>query len=79
MPSGRWSVLFGAIVALPLHTGALEYSFTVDNPTMWTRKWSATINWKRSKSELFEYACHEGDHSLRGMLSAKRAEEAGRR
>ena len=57
----------------------LEYTFTVDNPTMWTRPWTATINWKRSKSELFEYACHEGNYSLRGMLSAARAEEAGRR
>jgi hypothetical protein len=57
----------------------LEYTFTVDNPTMWVRPWTATINWKRSKSQLFEYACHEGNYSLRGMLSAVRAEEAGRR
>ena len=56
----------------------LEYTFTVDNPTMWTKPWTATINWKRSKSQLFEYACHEGNYSLRGMLSAARAEEAAR-
>ena len=57
----------------------LEYTFTVDNPTMWTRPWTATINWKRSRGELFEYACHEGNYSLRGMLSAARAEESARR
>jgi hypothetical protein len=57
----------------------LEYTFTVDNPTMWTQPWTATINWRRSKSQLFEYACHEGNYSLRGMLSAARAEEAARR
>ena len=57
----------------------IEYSFTVDNPTMWTQKWSATINWKRSRGEQLEYACHEGNYSLRGMLSAARAEESGRR
>ena len=57
----------------------IEYSFTVDNPTMWTRQWSATINWKRSRGEQLEYACHEGNYSLRGMLSAARAEEAGKR
>jgi hypothetical protein len=51
----------------------------VDNPTMWTRQWSATINWKRSRGEQLEYACHEGNYSLRGMLSAARAEEAGKR
>jgi len=57
----------------------LEYTFTVDNPTMWTRPWTATINWKRSRGELLEYACHEGNYSLRGMLSAARAEEAASR
>ncbi|HEV8393062.1 MAG TPA: hypothetical protein VGQ37_02260 [Vicinamibacterales bacterium] len=57
----------------------IEYSFTIDDPTMWTRKWSATINWKRSRGEQLEYACHEGNYSLRGMLSAARSEEAGRR
>jgi hypothetical protein len=54
----------------------IEYTFTVDNPTMWTKPWTATINWKRSRGELLEYACHEGNYSLRGMLSAARAEEA---
>jgi len=54
----------------------VEYAFTVDNPTMWTKPWTATINWKRSRGELLEYACHEGNYSLRGMLSAARAEEA---
>ena len=57
----------------------IEYTFTVDNPTMWTRPWTAVINWKRSRGEVYEYACHEGNYSLRGMLSATRAEEAGRR
>ena len=57
----------------------LEYTFTVDNPTMWTRPWTAVINWKQSKGELLEYACHEGNYSLRGMLSAARADEAASR
>jgi len=54
----------------------IEYTFTVDNPSMWTRPWTATINWKRSRGEQFEYACHEGNYSLRGMLSAQRSEDA---
>jgi hypothetical protein len=53
----------------------IEYTFTVDNPTMWTRPWTATINWKRSRGQHLEYACHEGNYSLRGMLSAARAED----
>ena len=57
----------------------LEYTFTVDNPTMWTRPWTAVINWKQAKGEVLEYACHEGNYSLPGMLSGARADEAGRR
>ena len=57
----------------------LEYTFTVDDPTMWTKPWTAMVTWKRSRGELLEYACHEGNYSLRGMLSAARAEEAGKR
>jgi hypothetical protein len=54
----------------------LRYEFTVDDPTVWTRPWTAAIYWKRSNGEIYEYACHEGNYSLRGMLSALRAEEA---
>jgi len=54
----------------------IEYTFTVDDPTMWTRPWTATIYWKASKSEVFEYACHEGNYSIRGMLAGARADEA---
>jgi hypothetical protein len=57
----------------------LEYTFTVDNPTMWTRPWTAVINWQRSKGEVLEYACHEGNYSLPGMLSGARADEAAGR
>jgi hypothetical protein len=53
----------------------LRYEFTVDDPTVWTRPWTAAIYWKKSNGEIFEYACHEGNISLRGMLSALRAEE----
>ena len=54
----------------------LEYTFTIDNPTMWTRPWTAVINWKPSRGEVLEYACHEGNYSIRGMLAGARADEA---
>jgi hypothetical protein len=54
----------------------LRYEFTVDDPTVWTQPWTAAIFWKKSNGEIYEYACHEGNISLRGMLSALRAEEA---
>jgi len=57
----------------------IDYSFTVDDPAVWTRPWSATIPWRRSSADILEYACHEGNYSMRGMLSAARAEEGAAR
>jgi hypothetical protein len=53
----------------------LRYEFTVRDPTVWTRPWTAAIYWRKSGGEIYEYACHEGNLSLRGMLAALRAEE----
>jgi len=57
----------------------LEYTFTVDDPTMWTKPWTAMINWKKARGQPYEHACHEGNYSLSGMLSAARAEDASGR
>ncbi len=54
----------------------LRYEFTVDDPTVWTQPWTAAIYWQKASGEIYEYACHEGNYSLRGILSALRAEEA---
>jgi hypothetical protein len=54
----------------------LRYEFSVDDPTVWTRPWTAAIYWKKSGGSIYEYACHEGNYSLPGMLSAAHAEEA---
>ena len=54
----------------------LEYQITIDDPTMWTRPWTAVIRLKRSDAHLYEYACHEGNFDIvYDMLSAARAAE----
>jgi hypothetical protein len=55
----------------------LEYRFTVENPTVWTRPWSGMITATRDDNqyELVEYACHEGNGAIVGILGATRAEE----
>ena len=55
---------------------ALEYTFTVNDPGVWTRPWTAVIHWQRAKGDVLEYACHEGNYSLPGMLNGARADEA---
>jgi hypothetical protein len=48
------------------------YRFTVDDPDTWTRPWSAEIPMIAAKGPLFEYACHEGNYGLLGILKGAR-------
>jgi hypothetical protein len=52
------------------------YQFTVEDPTVWDRPWSGEYEFSPSKGRIFEYACHEGNYALEGILSGARAEEA---
>jgi catechol 2,3-dioxygenase-like lactoylglutathione lyase family enzyme len=56
----------------------LVYEFTVDDPTTWTRPWTAMFPFDRDDDqyELVEYACHEGNYAMHNILSAARAQEA---
>ena len=57
----------------------IDYQITVDDPTTWTKPWTAAIQLKRSAARLYEYACHEGnDEILRGIFAGARANEKGR-
>ena len=53
----------------------LNYEFTVDDPTMWTKPWTAMIPLKHKDEMIFEYACHEANHAIPNMLSGHRFEE----
>jgi hypothetical protein len=54
----------------------LEYELTVNDPSVWTKPWTAALSVGRQPDDsLFEYACHEGNNSMRNMLSASRAAE----
>ena len=53
----------------------LEYEFTVTDPETWTTPWTAQIPMRLNDLTLFEYACHEGNHSMEGILAGARAEE----
>ena len=58
-------------------TGAatLLYEFTVDDPTMFTKPWTAALPMTRTAERLFEYACHEGNYALPDILRGARAQE----
>ena len=53
----------------------LHYEVTFDDPTTWTSPWTVMIPLRRSEDPLFEYACHEGNLGMEGILAGYRAEE----
>jgi len=53
----------------------LRYDFTVDDPATWTKRWSASIPMTRTDERMFEYACHEGNYALAGVLQGARYQE----
>jgi hypothetical protein len=56
----------------------LQYSFTVDDPNIWTSSWSGDYVWSKSNDHIYEYACHEGNYALGGILRGARVLEADR-
>jgi hypothetical protein len=54
----------------------LKYEITIDDPGAWTKPWSLMIPLRHSTKPVLEYACHEGNEGLVGILSGARAEEA---
>jgi hypothetical protein len=52
------------------------YEFLVEDPATFTEPWGGQIPFARFEQQLYEYACHEGNYSLPGVLSGARYEEA---
>ena len=55
----------------------LEYRFTVEDPTVWTRPWTGRFEFEldNEQYELVEYACHEGNYGMTNILSGARARD----
>ena len=53
----------------------INWELTVDDPATWTRPWTFMIRLKRTDAQVYEYACHEGNHAMTGILAGPRAKE----
>jgi hypothetical protein len=55
----------------------VEWRVTFEDPNTWTRPWTFVMPLTKvdSSQQVFEYACHEGNHAMRNILSAARAAE----
>ncbi len=53
----------------------IDYRYTITDPTVYTKPFTVAIPMPRRDDRLFEYACHEGNHSMEGILKGARADE----
>ena len=53
----------------------IQYTFTITDPATYARPWTAELPLTRITGPLFEYACHEGNYGMVGILSGARAQE----
>jgi hypothetical protein len=54
----------------------LSYRFTIEDPSVYAEPISGEVAMNTTKGQVYEYACHEGNYALTGMLAGARAEEA---
>ena len=54
----------------------LNYEFTIEDPTTWTEPWTVMFPMVRAELPIYEYACHEGNYSMAGILGGWRTLES---
>ena len=50
----------------------LLYQYTVDDPTLWDKTWGGEYELYPQKGQIYEYACHEGNYAMEGILAGAR-------
>jgi hypothetical protein len=53
----------------------ISYEFTIDDPATYTKPWSGELPLLSTTGTIYEYACHEGNVALMGILAGARADE----
>jgi hypothetical protein len=53
----------------------IKYSFTVSDPQVYTQPYTGEVALNAAKGPIYEYACHEGNYALPGILAGARTEE----
>ena len=83
----RWSTLVNGLTDQNLKVverfrrvdaDTILYQATVDDSTVYTKPWTVEISMTKRNERIFEYACHEGNYGMFGILSGARAQEAQR-
>jgi hypothetical protein len=60
----------------PVDANTITYEVTIDDPDYYTRPWTVSIPLHRDRQyQIYEYACHEGNHAVAGILAGARVKE----
>jgi len=59
--------------------GEIDYRVTIEDPTTFSKPWTLAIPYVNTGEDLFEYACHEGNYGMEGILSGAREEEKAKK
>jgi hypothetical protein len=51
----------------------LLYKYTVEDPTTWTKPWTVELPMSSGGGQMYEYACHEGNYGMFGIMTGARA------
>jgi len=52
------------------------YQFTVDDNNLYSQPWTAELSFHATDGQMYEYACHEGNYAMPGILAGARIQEA---
>jgi hypothetical protein len=53
----------------------IVYRFTVEDADLYSQPWTAELSFHAIDGQVYEYACHEGNYSMRGTLAGARRQE----
>ncbi len=53
----------------------IVYEFTVEDPQRYTQPWRGEMSFMATSGRVYEYACHEGNYALPGILAGAREQE----
>jgi hypothetical protein len=76
-PSSLYISVAGRVTERFTKVGPNEilYAYTVDDPATFTQIWRGEMPLRRSRQPMFEFACHEGNYSLSGILAGAREQD----
>jgi hypothetical protein len=72
---GSWENLKMTEKFTRLSPTRLRYQFIVEDPTLWDKPWGGEYEFTPTNGQVYEYACHEGNYAMEGILAGARDEE----